>query len=100
MSRKRTRGGSELVRLADLGRFLCQDADEVRLLVTDGMPHTKVNGRTRPVYRVFLPDFHRWLMLRSPGCERLADYQEFRRAFREAQTAPGIPDTGDGGWDD
>lgn len=79
-------GKSEMVKRAAVARFLGEDPEEVRrMMEMDGMPHVRVPGPTRPAFRVFLPDLHRWLCQRADGCQKLADYEEFRRAFFAAQ---------------
>ena len=77
---------SEVVRRADVGRFLRVDPEDVQRMVDlDNLPHTKVPGEKRPMIRIFLPDFHAWLAARSRLSPKLANYDEFKRAFFEAQ---------------
>lgn len=76
---------SELVRKADVARFLAVDAAEVDALTESGLPFVKVPGPKRPGKRIFLPDLHAWLAKRTSSGSALMSYERFRRAFEEAQ---------------
>ncbi len=77
---------SELVKRVDVARFMRLSAEEVtRMIDHDDLPHARVPGPTRLVYRIFLPDLHGWLCERSQVSPRLGDYVEFKRAFFAAQ---------------
>ena len=83
--------GREMVRVAEISRFLGQGAEEVRdMLTLDGLPHAKVPGKTKPSIRVALRDLHAFLMRRWQGETRLKDYEVFRGAFwgSQGQTVP------------
>jgi len=77
----------ELVKRADVRRFLQVDDDEVqRMIDQDNLPYIRKPGATKPGVRIFLPDFHEWLVGYAQGASRrIADYPEFLRAFWAAQ---------------
>lgn len=78
--------GTELVKRAAVAAFLGSDPEEIdRLISEDNLPHVKVPGKERPGIRIFLPDFHQWLVARSRLSPRLKDFAEFKRAFFAAQ---------------
>lgn len=79
--------GTEMVKRAAVARFLGVEPEQVQeMLDMDGLPFVSIPGKTRPGVRIFLPAFHEWLVKRGRnGSERLADYQEFKRAFFGAQ---------------
>ena len=80
--------GREMVRVAEISRFLGQGADEVRdMLELDGLPHAKVPGKTKPGVRVALRDLHGFLLKRWNGETAMRDYEVFRGAFWGSQGA-------------
>ncbi len=81
-------GAVELVRMAEVARFLKQDAMEVREMVeVDGLPHLKVPGKTKPSVRVALRDLHAFLLRKWQGETVLRDYAVFREEFIKAQAS-------------
>ena len=70
---------------AEVARFLEVDGEDVRRMIElDGLPATKLPKAKRVVHRIYLPDLHDWLVRRSDGSPRLANYQEFVEKFRSA----------------
>jgi len=77
---------TDMVRCSDVGRFLGKDSDEVkRMTEEDDLPATKIPGKNKETLRIFLPDFHVWLIRTAPEGSKLRDYGHFLRAFRAAQ---------------
>jgi ABC-type taurine transport system substrate-binding protein len=75
-----------MVRVAEISRFLGQDAGEVRdMLELDGLPHAKVPGKTKPGVRVALRDLHGFMLKRWQGETVLRDYAVFCDAFWNSQ---------------
>jgi hypothetical protein len=76
----------ELVRVAEICRFVGQDSTEVKIWVEmDGLPAVKVPGKTKPALRVSLRDLHAFLMKRAVGETALREFTVFRAAFWESQ---------------
>lgn len=78
-----TRKRSSNAFLAEVARYLCVDADDVkRMIETAKLPAIKIPKMTRTVQRVPLRDFHAWLLHRTqnptPG---LANYETFLADF-------------------
>jgi hypothetical protein len=83
--RKVSANGHRMRKVAEVGRFLGKQPDEiVRMMVEDGLPHVRLPGRSKPSVRFVLKDVHAWLVRYAPGSV-LADYEEFVRAFEGAQ---------------
>lgn len=87
---------TEMVKVAAVARFLGKKPEEVlRMMKEDGLPNVPVPGENKPSVRIFLPDFHEWLVSRGrvPAASKLAAYDEFKRAFFAAQSkeARGAP---------
>lgn len=76
---------SEMVKKADVARFLGVDAADVDAFTESGLPFVKVPGPKRPGKRIFLPDLHAWLAKRTTSGSALMNYETFRRAFFDAQ---------------
>lgn len=86
VSGQRSAGLREMVRLGEIANFLGQDREEVKMFVeVDGLPHSRIPGKTRPAVRVALRDLHRFFLKRMAGETVLRDFEEFRRAFWESQ---------------
>jgi hypothetical protein len=67
---------------AEVARFLEVRAEDVqRMIEFDGLPETRVPKRTRTVSRIYLPDFHAWLVGRSKNSARLLSYADFLVEF-------------------
>ena len=81
-------GGREMVRVAEISRFLGQGADEVRILIElDGLPHARVPGKTKPSLRVALRDLHAFLLRRWQGETLMRDFEVFRGEFWRSQSS-------------
>ncbi len=66
----------------EVARYLAIEAADVKRLVKlDGMPATAIPKATRTVLRIYLPDFHAWLVRRSKNPGSLAIYPEFLAEF-------------------
>jgi len=74
--------------IAAVARFLGVEPGEVRELIEgpEALPASKLPGRVRARWRVFLPDLHAWLCAR-PGSDRpgMACYERFVEEFERAQ---------------
>jgi hypothetical protein len=70
---------------AEVARFLeIEPADVDRLIEYDELPVSSIPKVRRTVRRIYLPDFHAWLVQRSSGQVRsLMSYEEFLRVFCE-----------------
>ena len=81
---------SEMVKRTDVRRFLAVDPDEVdRMIEQDDLPVVKVPGRLKPAIRIFLPDFHAWLLTWTRTGAAIRDYKVFRKAFFAAAAVGG-----------
>lgn len=79
---------TEMVKVAAVARFLGKKPEEVvRMIGEDRLPHSKLPGENKPSFRIFLPDFHAWLLPKSGTSPKLLQYAEFKKAFFEAQKA-------------
>ena len=67
---------------SEVARFLLVDPAEVRrMIVQDRLPAIQIPLARRKVYRIYLPDLHRWLINRSPDAADLRNYEAFRKHF-------------------
>jgi hypothetical protein len=67
-----------------VARFLLVEPEEVRRMVgQDRLPAIEVPLRKRKVLRIYLPDFHRWLLSRSTESLAMRNYEEFLKRFDE-----------------
>lgn len=80
---------SEMVKRAAVARFLEKDMEEIdRLMEEDGLPHQRLPGANKPSIRIFLPDFHTWMLRHTRGeVLEITDYTKFKAAFLAAQPA-------------
>lgn len=77
---------SDLVTRAEVGRFLRVPQGAVdRMIEVDVLPVVEVPGPTKMEKRIYLPDFHAWLLRGVPMESGLRRYEEFLRSFRAAQ---------------
>jgi len=66
----------------EIARYLAVEAKDVaRMIRLDGLPATSIPKTKRTVQRVYLPDFHKWLMKRTKNAGMLADYDNFLVVF-------------------
>jgi hypothetical protein len=83
--------------VAEVARYLAVEPGDVkRMIRLDSLPETRIPKQTRTVARIYLPDFHAWLLSRSSGETRqLADYPawlaEFNRIARTTSHHPVSP---------
>jgi hypothetical protein len=70
---------------AEVARFLEVEPDDVdRMIRMDDLPASKIPKARRNVTRIYLPDFHAWLLNRSSGdVLKLRDYTDFIARFDE-----------------
>jgi len=67
----------------EVARFLAVEPRDVKAMIElDGLPTTKIPKKTRKVDRIYLPDFHAWLVNRSKNAaDRLRDYKAWLAEF-------------------
>lgn len=67
--------------IAEVARYLAVEPEEIRTMIRiTKLPHLKLIGKTRPVYRIPLREFHAWLRLQSARTA-FADYETFLADF-------------------
>jgi hypothetical protein len=80
---------TDLVKCIEVARFLGKDSDEVRRMTEeDDLPAVKIPAKTKNSLRIYLPDFHTWLIRTAPEESKLRSYPEFLKSFRAAQARP------------
>lgn len=84
---KGARKRSDLVKRAAIARFFEKEQEEIdRMIREDALPFIKVPGPTKPGIRIYLPDFHRWLVGYAGGdSEAIRDYDQFLKSFWAVQ---------------
>jgi hypothetical protein len=68
---------------AEVARYLMIEREDLdRMVRIHGLPVTWLSRPTRPVMRIYLPDFHEWVLERTKGAsERLRNYDNFLEEF-------------------
>jgi hypothetical protein len=69
--------------VAEVARYLAVDPKDVkRMIELDALPASRIPKKKRTVERIYLPDFHQWILGRSSGQnDRLRDYPAFLAEF-------------------
>ena len=75
-----------MVKRAEIARFLGVESAEVdRMIELDDLPAIRVPGQTRPSVRIYLVDFHRWLLRGADPASEIRDYPGFVASFQAAR---------------